>query len=750
LRRRLEARRHEREQRRSRVERSGLEQKRSPVQATGAAPNAEAKAETKGSSASSHTDDPLIEGVCRRAAAWRLKYNPSQTRNLVHPDLLGFHPLNRDGIACNGDRVDELLLNILNDGCDEEEIQRDNFAVRACGPDDDAITLNIEVCAQHPKLATPPRWEPIGFTLAHSHIRQALTNCNQGAKSDVPGITGSDGRIVSAMVQRKDKVFHRIASTGMLFEFYPAAMGTECPEAIHDISAAANIKHGTHLMETTMQGIIRLGRVCAAEASVAGSVCYQAVQKRISATMPKLANSPHFTDVFELALTLGGPSGPFLNALADFFGQWVNPQLRQVRFSTFALLGTLPAVFEYEGRSLELAPLIVAIIKATYACDLEKYRKEEHIEFLSSKDVKLDQTNAEGMQRLVNALAGLRFFHVECKSATAKLSRGERIEFLGCTDLRIANAYLHKGDEKLSIAEVCHVQFKELLDLLGKRLSEDKPAPKDWFKAPKVEDDNEPDDNKSAPAPKLIMYDEGDHSAKTTQDVYETKEEQKRELKAPFPERNVTIEIWKHSVVHALLLALEDMHTRLRLPDKLQILRGKRELIVIAREDLEPTSVVLVPAVFSEASVVKKKKKEVLEKFALIPLKAPEKILTPEDDYTYALTPPTKLPSNKEDPNEDPDKWAIFHGWLAEKSGDASECNMFPDDLPVDFIVSLGGSDALAMGNSTVVIPVFTNRGQIKKGDEIKIFMDHKRKGAPKKKQRTWRDGVKEVTKTEK
>jgi len=28
--------------------------------------------------------------------------------------------------------------------------------------------------------------------------------------------------------------------------------------------------------------------------------------------------------------------------------------------------------------------------------------------------------------------------------------------------------------------------------------------------------------------------------------------------------------------------------------------------------------------------------------------------------------------------------------------------------------------------------------------------MDHKRKGAPKKKQRTWRDGVKEVTKTEK
>jgi len=55
---------------------------------------------------------------------------------LLPPHLLGFHQLNRDGIACNGDRCDTLMQSFLSDCFDEDEAERDNFAVRVTGPDD--------------------------------------------------------------------------------------------------------------------------------------------------------------------------------------------------------------------------------------------------------------------------------------------------------------------------------------------------------------------------------------------------------------------------------------------------------------------------------------------------------------------------------------------------------------------------------------------------------------------------------------
>ena len=73
------------------------------------------------------------DGVIRRASARIHMYNPSREKITLIPDLLGLHPLNRDGIACNGDRCDTLLGSIVHDGCDPDEADRDNFAVRTSG-----------------------------------------------------------------------------------------------------------------------------------------------------------------------------------------------------------------------------------------------------------------------------------------------------------------------------------------------------------------------------------------------------------------------------------------------------------------------------------------------------------------------------------------------------------------------------------------------------------------------------------------
>ena len=87
--------------------------------------------EHEAQSSVSKESDAYNKGIIRKAAAWRKKFNPK-----VPPHLLGFHQLNRDGIACNGDRCDTLMQSFLSDGFDEDEAERDNFAVRVTGPDD--------------------------------------------------------------------------------------------------------------------------------------------------------------------------------------------------------------------------------------------------------------------------------------------------------------------------------------------------------------------------------------------------------------------------------------------------------------------------------------------------------------------------------------------------------------------------------------------------------------------------------------
>ena len=115
--------------------------------------------------------------------------------------------------------------------------------------------------------------------------------------------------------------------------------------------------------------------------------------------------------------------------------------------STLGLLGTIPPAIEVDGASHTMAPLIVAIIKAAYASSLEKYLKDEYLEYLFAKDVGINKADVEQMDRLIKALEVLQHFHVTCKGVMGRLSRGQRIQFLGAADVRVANAYLARPEE---------------------------------------------------------------------------------------------------------------------------------------------------------------------------------------------------------------------------------------------------------------------------------------------------------------
>ena len=116
------------------------------------------------------------------------------------------------------------------------------------------------MCAGHPKLANiEADWFPVGMTLAHSHINQVLKNIKAAVQSDIEGITDASGKILFELVERRDRKIAPHSRGGLRWELFPAKMAEERPEALHDLSAAANIKHGTHLMQTEMQALVRLG-----------------------------------------------------------------------------------------------------------------------------------------------------------------------------------------------------------------------------------------------------------------------------------------------------------------------------------------------------------------------------------------------------------------------------------------------------------------------------------------------------------
>ena len=672
-------------------------------------------------------EEDICKGVVRRAAAWRQKYNPSRKKQKLHGDTIGFHMLNRDGIACNGDRCDDLLGQLVHDGTDPDEAQRDNFVVRSSGPDDPSRAFNIEVCRQHPKLALPHSFDPFYFSLSHSHLMQIMRNINHRAQSDVEGITDQEGCLSLALVQQTDQRLARLCSDGFDCEVFPHAMEKEEPESIHDISIAANIKHGTHLMETEMQGLVRLGRVCSAEQFVAQEAMFESVRKKMAATMPKIALSENFVDFFSLAVNLGAAEGPFLNELADFHGQWVNPKIRKLRMSTLGLLGTIPPAIEVDGASNTMAPLIVAIIKAAYASSLEKYLKDEYLEYLFAKDVRINKADVEQMDRLVKALQVLQHFHVTCKEVMDRLSRGQRIQFLGAADVRVANAYLERLEETSQLPAIGFELQSEL-----EMLSPDDiglPSPLTWFSPVP-----------SAPAaeplgPKIIQYD-GEMRATSGQACRVEQGPDSEVISANVSGKLEADEMFKSEMVLGLLEAFLKFGGASPPGALVEVKRIRNVVSVHAKVDIEVGALLMVPVIRTTQGITMISEGDAAKKWDKVyPLKPGE------DGRVWVLVKQAKLPSKKRAKNDNGEKDEVYHAWLAKRVPYEEGANCTVKWCTLSLVTTFGGHHSEAR---EVPVPIFTNTERILTGEEIKIYAKKEESSVKKvEKVETWREKAK-------
>ena len=653
-------------------------------------------------------EEDICKGVVRRAASWRVKYNPKRKRRMLHVDNGGFHMLNRDGIACNGDRCDDLLEQLLHDGTDPEEAQRDNFVVSASGRDDPSREFNIEVCSQHPKLALPVDFDPNWFSLSHSHLMQICRNINNGAKSDVEGITDQDGCLSLELVRRADQRLARLCTDGFSCEMFPHAMEKEEPEALYDISIAANIKHGTHLMETEMQCLVRLGRVCSAEQSAAQNALFDSVRRKMTATMPKMALSENFVDIFALAVNLGASEGPFLNELADFHGQWVNPKIRKIRLSTLGLLGTMAPQIIIDEDKYAIAPLIVALIKGAYAASLEKYMKDEYLEYLSKKDVEIKLSDADQKSRLLKSLATLHHFHVACKEVIATLSRGVRIQFLGAADVRIANAYLERPEETSALAVIGFELHQELANLCGDGAA--MPAALPWFEPPS----EKTEENRSEPlGPSIMVYDE-DMKLKNHKEIKKENEIVCEVIPARASGVEEAAEIWKSEMVLALLQAFRKFGEVAPPGDLTEVRRIKSQVSVHAKVDIEEGALIMVPVVRTTQGVSMITRAQAAKRWDSVLT-----VASADKDNVWVLLKQMKLPPKQRKKNDDGQKDEVYHAWIAKRVNYEEAANCTIKWYTMNLVKTFGGyhSDA-----NEIQVPVFTNTQSIPKDAELTIF----------------------------
>ena len=90
-------------------------------------------------------------------------------------------------------------------------------------------------------------------------------------------------------------------------------------------------------------------QVSTALAGGGNEVCWRMARDRLQSTMPQFTQDEHFLDLFRFTIDLGANKSAFMSDLCAFHTAFVDPQLRKVRTSTFALCSRIDTAHEWDG-----------------------------------------------------------------------------------------------------------------------------------------------------------------------------------------------------------------------------------------------------------------------------------------------------------------------------------------------------------------------------------------------------------------
>ena len=276
----------------------------------------------------------------KRAAALRSKYRvpgPDAPPTALSPKLVAQHKLNRGGVAINGSRIDELLLQVLTH-YDPEEANHGAVCVEEQPNCSYIREYNKEKTAGDAALAAvTDQAIPFG-SLGASHINQVLRNIVYGARSEqAPHVVDESGKLSLERVGAHDSALADACTTGLKWDILSFRLEQEEPDGVSCIVAALNDRQAAQMLMHEMESIKTLARICTRESGVASDVAERQVRaKLVGQGFSALAESPGLSHLLRFVLEQGSDGAlSIMQPLFIFHERFINPQLRRLRAHHF-------------------------------------------------------------------------------------------------------------------------------------------------------------------------------------------------------------------------------------------------------------------------------------------------------------------------------------------------------------------------------------------------------------------------------
>ncbi len=312
-------------------------------------------------------DPDSVLGDIRKAMAYRVKYRVKNADGSVKRQmalsLLGVHPMNRGGVYCMDQTVQNLGLSVLVKGINVSEANHDGICVQELpsteqdkdpsNPEKPYVSykeLNFVKCGATKLLRTcfNSESDTLYGTLSHGHLLLALLAMATGAPwAWTPAwraIFNSGGPLDMAAVAAKDEGLATLFRMGLTMEVLSWKIYKEEPAACSLISQALNSGHSLALKtsELTALAVLTGTVTLELESAVAGRVSFEGVKEKVRHELDMFVDQPDFMDLFEFVVSMGANKNSFIPQLVEFGSNFVEQKTRQLRLQAFQEANKLP------------------------------------------------------------------------------------------------------------------------------------------------------------------------------------------------------------------------------------------------------------------------------------------------------------------------------------------------------------------------------------------------------------------------
>ena len=357
--------------------------------------------------------------------------------------LLCVNPCNRGGVYPAPERVQNLGIDIHEEGEDESDANHNGVCVEDL-PATEQERGYVSML-QHNKNKVAGTMLEVCFssssaiygTLSHSHLLLVLLSWLCGAKWNVPAVAVNGKKDWSRLVDREGcllleslpdgDILKKLCKDGLDMEILSYKLETENPGASSKISQALNKGNALALKTSEMTAIAVLtGAVSTqADANLSGEVLFESIKDKLRAELDIFVDEPEFIEMFEFVVTQGANRNTFIPRLLDFGARFLDGMNRKLRLNAFSLVNKL-------GDGLP---------RCKNGILMRAYRQKPSQTYVPTPEASWARQSRPDLEKLE---ALLYFFEVLCKPTLERLSDQERAELLANTAVAATDAFISR------------------------------------------------------------------------------------------------------------------------------------------------------------------------------------------------------------------------------------------------------------------------------------------------------------------